>query len=248
MRVRLAGFDVRYPQIIQTVLRGVRAVAEMNPFRIRAILFDFDGVLVDSEPIRFKAGAQALAGIGVPLAWERFSLSWLGRTDEAALQDILGERFEAEGRGVIDRRNALYEEWLNEVPGAPDALRLVQRIPEGIRLAVVTGSRRFEVETILWRLAMSERFQTLVTAEDYVQAKPAPDPFLIAARRLEVQPISCLVIEDSPAGVAAALAAGMPVVAVSRRPDDSGLERAIWRVKSLDALTVTEVGEVMVQE
>lgn len=222
-------------------------MAEMNPFPIRAILFDFDGVLVDSEPIRYQAGAQALAAIGVPLTWERFSLSWLGRTDEAALQSLLRERFATEGRRIIERRNALYEERLDEVPGVPDALRLVQRIPEGIRLAVVTGSRRSEVETILWRLAMSERFRTLVTAEDYTLAKPAPDPFLIAGRRLEVPPVSCLVIEDSPAGVAAALAAGMPVVAVKRRPGDTGLDRATWTVASLDALSLTAKGEVVVQ-
>jgi HAD superfamily hydrolase (TIGR01509 family) len=223
-------------------------MAHMNPFRVKAILCDFDGVLVDSEPIRFRAAAAALGEIGVPLTWEGFARSWLGRTDEAGLRDLLGERFEAEGRRVIERRNALYEGRLEEVPGAPDALRFVQRVPEGIRLAVVTGSRRFEVETILWAQAMSEHFKTLVTAEDYTRAKPAPDPFLTAARRLDLSPVSCLVIEDSPAGVAAALAGGMPVVAVDRRPGTGGLDRATWTVTSLDALTVTDKGEVVVKE
>ena len=223
-------------------------MAQMTPFRVKAILCDFDGVLVDSEPIRFRAAAAALGEIGVPLTWEDFAKSWLGRTDEAGLRDLLGERFEAEGGRVIERRNAIYEGRLEEVPGAPDALRFVQRVPEGIRLAVVTGSRRFEVETILWGLAMSEHFKTLVTAEDYTQAKPAPDPFLTAARRLDLSPVSCLVIEDSPAGVAAALAGGMPVVAVDRRPGTGGLDQATWTVTSLDALTVTAKGEVVVKE
>ena len=219
----------------------------MNLFRVKGILCDFDGVLVDSEPIRFKAGAQALAEIGESLSWERFEQCWLGRTDEAALRDLLGGRFEAEGRRVIERRNTLYEGRLDEVPGAGDALRFVPRVPEGIRLAVVTGSRRLEVEPILWRLAMTEHFQALITAEDYGQAKPAPDPFLLAARRLNVLPVSCLVIEDSPAGVAAALAAGMPVVAVDRRPGESTLDEATWKVSSLDDVTVTDKGEVVVK-
>jgi beta-phosphoglucomutase len=222
-------------------------MASMNLFRVKAILFDFDGVLVDSEPVRFKAGAEALAEIGETLGWERFVKSWLGRTDEAGLREILGARFEAEGRQIIERRNALYEGRLDEVPGAADALRFVPRVPEGIRMAVVTGSRRLEVETILWQLAMSERFQALITAEDYGQAKPAPDPFLTAARRLDVLPVSCLVIEDSPAGVTAALAAGMPVVAVDRRPGESVLDRATWKVSSLDDVTVTDKGEVVVK-
>lgn len=223
-------------------------MAAMNPFRVKGILCDFDGVLVDSEPIRFKAGAQAFAEIGESLTWERFVKFWLGRTDEAGLRDLLGGRFEAEGRRIIERRNALYEGRLDEVPGASDALRFIPRVPEGIRLAVVTGSRRLEVEAILWRLATSERIQALITAEDYTQAKPAPDPFLIAARRLNLQPVSCLVIEDSPAGVAAALAAGMPVVAVDRRPGESQLDQATWKVSNLDDLTVTDKGEVIVEE
>lgn len=223
-------------------------MASMNLFRVKGVLCDFDGVLVDSEPVRFKAGVQALAEIGESLSWERFVRCWLGRTDEAGLREILGARFEAEGRRVIERRNTLYEGWLEEVPGAADALRFVPRVPEGIRMAVVTGSRRLEVETILWRLAMSEHFHALITAEDYGQAKPAPDPFLIAARRLDVSPVSCLVIEDSRAGVTAALAAGMPVVAVDRRPGESALDQATWRVSSLDEVTVTDKGEVVIME
>ena len=223
-------------------------MAAMNPFRVKGILCDFDGVLVDSEPIRFKAGAQAFAEIGESLTWERFVKFWLGRTDEAGLRDLLGGRFEAEGRRIIERRNALYEGRLDEVPGSSDALRFIPRVPEGIQFAVVTGSRRLEVEAILWRLATSERIQALITAEDYTQAKPAPDPFLIAARRLNLQPVSCLVIEDSPAGVAAALAAGMPVVAVDRRPGESQLDQATWKVTNLDDLTVTDKGEVVVKE
>jgi len=81
----------------------------MNPFLIRAIIFDFDGVLFDSEPVRFRAGAQALTEIGVTLTWEEFTRCWLGRTDEAGLRDILGKRFAADGPRVIERRNVVYE-------------------------------------------------------------------------------------------------------------------------------------------
>ena len=63
----------------------------MNPFLIKAVLFDFDGVLFDSEPVRFRAGAQALAELGVTLTWDDFTRCWLGRTEEAGLGDILGE-------------------------------------------------------------------------------------------------------------------------------------------------------------
>ena len=218
----------------------------MTSLRVRGIIFDFDGVLVDSEPTRFKAGAQALAEIGVSLPWERFLAVWLGRTDRAGLRDILQERYEAEQERVVVRRNTLYEEWLDEVPPYADAVALLRRIPRGIRLALATGSRRSEVERILTRLGMSRVFHGIVTAEDYRHAKPAPDPFLTAARRLDLPPGSCLVVEDSPAGVQAAHAGGMLVVAVDRGRVATGLDKATWIVASLNALTLTGNGEVWV--
>ena len=183
---------------------------------VRAILFDFDGVLVDSEPLRFRTGAQALEAIGVRLTWDLFARCRLGRPEEATLRDILGPRFDTEAPGVIARRNAPYEAFLNDVPFFPDAERLLQR------------------------------FHVLVTVGDYARAKPASDPFLAAARGVGQPPEACLVIEDSPAGVAAAKAAGMAVVAADRRGGSEPLGRPTWAVRSLDALEISVAGEVIV--
>lgn len=214
----------------------------------RGVIFDFDGVLVDSEPTRFKAGAQALAEIGISLTWERFLAVWLGRTDRAGLRDILGDRYEAERDRVVARRNTLYEGWLDEVPPYVDAVALLGRLSSGIRLAVATGSRRIEVEQILTRLGLLPRFQAIVAAEDYRHAKPAPDPFIAAARRMDLPPASCLVVEDSPAGVTAAQAAGMPVLAVDRGRVAAGLDKATWTVTSLDVFKVTPAGRAVVED
>jgi HAD superfamily hydrolase (TIGR01509 family) len=211
---------------------------------VKAIVFDFDGVLVDSEPVRFRAGTQAFAEAGLTLTWDRFITFWLGRTDEAGLRDLLGQRFEHEGARIAARRNALYGEWLDEVPVCPDAAGLLRRVPPGVRLAVATGSRRIEVDRILRRLGLVETFPVVVTAEDYEHAKPAPDPFLAAARRLNLPPSSCLAIEDTPAGVAAALAAGMPVVVVDRGRGALRLDHATRTVVTLDHLRLTSTGEV----
>lgn len=221
--------------------------ARINQTPIQAVIFDFDGVLVDSEPIRFKAGSQALEEIGVSLTWERFMRFWLGRTDDAGLRALLGDRFEKDGKHVMARRNALYEERLNEVLAFPDSVRLLRRVPGETRLAVATGSHQTEVERILTRLGLFQDFHAIVTAEDYARAKPAPDPFLAAASRLNISPDSCLVIEDSSAGVTAAHAAGMPVMAVDRGRGAVGLDQADWTVASLDELALTSIGEVVTQ-
>ena len=144
----------------------------MNPFLIKAVLFDFDGVLFDSEPVRFRAGAQALAELGVTLTWDDFTRCWLGRTDDAGLRDILGARFEADGPRVIARRNVLYEERLDEVQPFTDAGRFLRRIPEGTRLAIATGSRRLEVEGILWRAVMTQ------SCSGVASTKPWPMPLI----------------------------------------------------------------------
>jgi beta-phosphoglucomutase len=219
----------------------------VSPIQVRAVILDFDGVLVDSEPIRFKAGSQALEEVGVSLTWDRFIGFWLGRTDDASLRDLLGDRFEADGKRVVVCRNELYEEWLDEVQAFPDTWQFLERVPDGTRLAVATGSRRLEVERILTRLDVLHKFHAIVTAEDYAHAKPAPDPFLAAARRLDISPRSCLVIEDSSAGVTAAHAAAMPVVAVDRGRGAIGLDQADWTVASLDELALTSNGEVVTQ-
>jgi beta-phosphoglucomutase len=219
----------------------------MTPLCIQAVLFDFDGVLVDSEPIRFRAGARALEEIGVSLTWDRFLRFWLGRTDAAGLRDLLGDRFETDGPRVVARRNALYQERLDEVPAFLDTMRLLDRIPGETKVAVVTGSRRMEVDRILTRLGLRRDFHAVVTAEDYARAKPAPDPFLVAAGRLDLPPASCLVIEDSPAGITAGHAAGMRVVAVDRGRGAAGLHQADWIVASLDELGLTPAGGVEVR-
>jgi beta-phosphoglucomutase-like phosphatase (HAD superfamily) len=97
-----------------------------------------------------------------------------------------------------------------------------------------------EVEAILDRVGLSQRFRALVTAGDYARAKPFPDPFLQAARALGVPTEDCLVIEDSPAGVTAARAAGMAVIAVDRRGAGDGLAEKRCRVAGLDEVEIAD--------
>ncbi len=212
---------------------------------LKAILFDFDGVLVDSEPVRFAAGAAALATIGVTLTWEMFLEHWFGRTDRAGLRDILAERFDTEGPVVISRRNAILETRISEIAVLGDAERFLRRVPPQFKVGIVTGSRRIEVDSILRRVLPGRPFAGITTAEDYARPKPEPDPFLAGARSLQCAPHTCLVIEDSPAGIAAAQKAGMQTVGVERGrffplPD------ATWRVPTLDDLVISAAGEVRV--
>jgi beta-phosphoglucomutase len=214
--------------------------------RVEAILCDFDGVMVDSEPIRFAAGASALSEVGLALTWDTFLRFWFGRTDRAGLGDILGARFATDGQGVVARRNAIVEGRLHEIPLFADAQRFLDRLPPTLRLGIVTGSRRVEVDAILQRVLPNQKLDAITSAEDYRRAKPDPDPFLAGARRLGCDPAGCLAIEDSPAGISAARGAGMQTVGVERSRF-LPLSDATWRIKSLDELTLTPDGEVRVR-
>ena len=132
------------------------------------------------------------------------------------------------------------------MPFFPDAARLLRRLPPGLRLAIASGSHRPEVAAVLAREGLYSRFHTLVTAGDYARAKPAPDPFLAAALAVAEPPAACLVVDDSPAGVAAGLAAGMRVVAVDRLGAGAALGAPTWRIDSFDRLHVNDAGQVTI--
>ena len=180
------------------------------------MVFDCDGVLVDSEPISEWAWRRALEEQGVDMGHD-FS-QWVGTTDEA-----IGDRFAAEA-GVssvrlTDRAAALLvgrlgDETLPVFEDALDALAAARAANLG--LATATNSERWRLEAILASAGLAGTFPVVVTSDDVALPKPAPDIYLRVAALLDVEAPRCLVIEDSPTGVAAARAAGMRVVAVDR--------------------------------
>jgi HAD superfamily hydrolase (TIGR01509 family) len=179
-----------------------------------AILFDFDGVIVDSESLHHRAYEIALAPYGVraiPLEIyaDRFSNRGVGL--EYCAQQVPG----LDVRELKRRKDRLFREILETdarlLPGVTDVLGdLAERWP----LALATGSEREAVTLVLRRFALLGFFRALVAREDYGHDKPAPDAFLRACESLGEPPASCLAVEDSYKGLSAARAAGVPCVVV----------------------------------
>ncbi len=181
-----------------------------------AILFDFDGVLVDSEPVHFECWQEILRTFGMHLDWETYRTHGIGVSD----RDLMALICQQAGRPLeVDR---LLAEYPRKKELFRDRMLQRQAFPTGVlelfpqlqayQLAVVTSSGQSEVEPILREAGIHDFFRAVVYGGDVKKLKPAPDPYLLAVKKLGVR--RALVVEDSDAGEASARAAGLDVLRV----------------------------------
>lgn len=179
-----------------------------------SILFDFDGVLADSEGVHFECWTSILEPLGIPLTWQAYCENCIGITDRAMLEVLARQK--TPPHDVEDlwqyypKKKALFREKAYANPPIPEATRSLMRELSGYRLAVVSSSGRAEVEPVLERAGIHACFKTIVTGDDVQNKKPHPEPYLLAAERLGA--VFPLVVEDSEPGAAAGIAAGFSVL------------------------------------
>ena len=198
------------------------------PPTLRGVIFDLDGVLADTEPLHAEAWALVLEAEGVALNHEWFD-TWIGIPDRQ-----LAEHLAASGRIAIEpdvllarKRERFRERVTAEIRPAPDLHAALDRLAaQNLGMGVATSSHRLDAHHTLHHAGFADRFAAVITAEDVTEPKPAPEAFVRAAAALGMPPAACAVIEDSPAGVRAAHAAGCHVVAVDTTHAASDLARA----------------------
>ena len=187
---------------------------------LRALLFDFDGLIVDTEWPIYQAWRQTFRDHGHPLPLETFNQcigtnfdTWSPKTH---LEELTGSRIDWDP--LDSARQASIEKDLEGAPAMPGIPEAVCAGKEaGLKLGVVSSSSHRWVDGWLEKIGLSEQFDLTVCRDDAPHIKPAPDLYLEAARQLELEPAGCLVIEDSVNGIKAAKAAGMPTVAIPNR-------------------------------
>jgi HAD superfamily hydrolase (TIGR01509 family) len=180
----------------------------------KAYLFDCDGTIADSMPLHYVAWNSILTEYGASFP-ERLFYAWGGRPIRDILDTLNQEQdLDMPVEDIAKRKEAMYFDLLHELKAVPEVLEHILLSHGKIPFAVVSGSERPSVVASLEALGILDRFDTLVCAGDYVNGKPAPDPFLLAAERLGVDPKDCLVFEDTDMGIASATAAGMASVRI----------------------------------
>jgi len=216
---------------------------------IRAILFDLDGTLVDSERESAEAMARALEeGQGIRISQDDrdhvIGRSWVDihRSLQSRYPSLAWTLAELIGATAVIRERLFEETGMEPLPGALGALERFAHLPK----ALVTGSSRAEAEHALRSLAIRHHFEALFAAEDVPTSKPDPTGYVSAAQALGVDPRHCVVLEDSSAGIAAGRAAGAWVIAVRQgnfaNQDQSQAHRI---VDSLDEVTLDLLEELL---
>lgn len=212
----------------------------------RALLFDFDGVLADSEPIHLRMFQKILSEEGITLTRDEYYQKYLGLDDRGTFRAVFGPLPDGKLEELIRRKNekmltALQQESLL----APEATGLIESCVGRYFLAIVSGAFKNEIEEILRYEKLAPHFQVILGAGEVTHGKPDPEGYLKAVQILNrdfvppseiLLPEECLVIEDSPWGIEAARAAGIPSVALTTSYAPEQLKGAQQLFSSLDQL------------
>jgi len=184
---------------------------------MKAVIFDMDGVIVDSEPRHERAFSDVLKEIGVGEGHGMRFRDYIGRADREIWTDFLARHKPKQTMEELlaMKRKRVIEILRREQPVFKGLPELVEKLAGRYRLAVASGSERQVVEEVVSLSGLRCFFGAVVSSADVARGKPAPDIFLLAAGLLAISPADCWVIEDSRPGVAAGLAAGMRVIAIT---------------------------------
>jgi beta-phosphoglucomutase family hydrolase len=197
--------------------RMIRIVMTFQiPHDVRGLIFDCDGTLADTMPLHYRAWAAAMRHHGAEfpeaLFWEMAGIP------TTRIIELLNEKhgWSVPVAEAAELKERLYVELIHEVRPIEPVIEVVRQYAGILPMAVATGGTRAIVQRTLSAVGMLQQFQAIVTADDVVHGKPAPDIFLESARRLGLDPTVCLVFEDADLGVQAATAAGCKVIDIRR--------------------------------
>ena len=214
-----------------------------------AVLFDFDGILVDSEPIHYRAFTDVLDPLGMGFPWKEYVEIYMGFDD----RDAFREAFRAKGidldeenlaKLVAAKSRAFQDGIRNGVTPYPGVVFMIESLhASGRPLALCSGALRSDIDPILAQLGVARRFGVIVSADDVRRSKPDPESYALAFARLSERyatfltiPEKSVAVEDTPAGIRSAKGAGLRVLAVTNSYGAGELAEADWITESLESV------------
>jgi beta-phosphoglucomutase len=239
------------------VSRRIEGSRRLEEPMLKAIIFDCDGVIADTEPIHMTVLQRVLGEEGITLREEDYFARYLALDDRGCFRKAFAGRgdslTEEALNGLISRKSAYVDTaMLAELKLLPGAAAFIKLAAGSYPLAVASGALRHEIELVLQFGGLRDCFRAIVSAEDVERSKPHPDPFIKACGLLNslsaspIEPVNCLVIEDSIHGLRAAREAGMRCLAITNSYPADQLTEAELIVDSLAALSLREVESLFV--
>ncbi len=212
---------------------------------IQAVIWDLDGVTIDSAQEHLKAWQRLARETGVTFTEEQF-WSTFGQRNDAIIPTVWGAHPPERVRELADQKEAYFREFVRETAAPlPGAIELLSALHDaGYAQALASSTPMENIQLISDVLGLRRYLSVLVSGETVPHGKPAPDVFLKAAEELKVEPTKCLVIEDAVAGVEAAHAGGMRCIAVAGERDLPGLRKAEMVVRDLREVTVARIRQL----
>jgi beta-phosphoglucomutase len=210
--------------------------------RVSAIVFDFDGVLADSEPLHFRAFRQVLAEAGIALDRDEYYAEYLGFDDVGAFRTLGAARDtgwnDRQIAALAAQKTLVFDELIASGDVLyPEAAACVERLAARYPLGIASGALKHEILAILKGSGLDGHFRFVVAAGDTSRSKPAPDPYRRAAELHGLPPSACLAIEDSRWGIESAKTAGLRCIAVTNSYGPPDLAAADAVIASLDEFT-----------
>jgi len=201
------------------------------------VIFDLDGVLIDSAALHFQSWCQLANELDAGLTREQFHATF-GRQNRDIIPDLFGVSAPDRVRALADRKEAIYRDLVRGRPPAVDgAVGLIRALmARGARLAIGSSAPRQNIDLILKEMDVYAAFEAIISGDDVSRGKPDPQVFALACEALGLAPARCVVIEDAPAGVQAAVTAGAAAVAVLIHHNEDAFDGAAFCVKTLAEL------------
>jgi len=235
---------LRKPQITKPRNRS-HAVAQKN--QQKAVIWDMDGVMVDSAPYHLKAWQAAFKKRGIDFTEEDFRHGF-GQRNDTIITAILGEKTSPEAiEAIAGEKEAGFRRRIGQrVEPLPGVTALMHSLAgKGYKMAVASSAPPENIALIMKGLKLADCCPVVISAREVTRGKPDPQAFLLAAERLDVKPQRCLVIEDAVAGVAAAARAGMAVIAVTNTHPAESLKQADFIVDSLEKVSAAVIDKLI---
>jgi len=217
-----------------------------------AVIFDFDGIIVDTESLHYRSFQELLEPLGIGFTWPEYVKTYMGFDDRDAFLEAFrarGKELDEQGlRALVASKSRIFQEVIRQgVTAYPGVVGMLASLrASGLPLAICSGALRSDITPILAQLGIAHCFHTIVTADDVRKSKPDPECYSLAFHRLLdahpsriSSPGKCLAIEDTPAGIRAAKLAGLHVLAVTNSYSEKELTEADFLTDSLENVRIS---------